>query len=568
MAMFDGMRGMSVRTDIVAGITVAAIAIPEGLGYAKIVGLPVQAGLYCALLPPLLFALFGSSRQLVVGADSATAALVAAGAGAVATAGTSEYIGAVAVLGIVTALFLVLVAVARLDFLADLISRPVLAGFLAGVGVSLIIGKLPGMLGLAASGTTWGKLTTTVTSVVDVNWASALLGVGTVVVMLGLEMWLPRVPAALVALSSLSILGVLISAPDRDVAMVGTIPAGLPALTWPGITSAELVRMAATAASIAVVILAQSAAVSDSFSLKNKYPVSIRQDLLGLAAANAGSAVTQGFVINGSPPRTSAADSAGGRSQLVNVAQAVTVALVLLLLTGMFEHIPSPVLDGVVFAIGVKLIRVDTLRRVGRVSRIELGVALVALVVVAFVGVEQGILLAVVVALVDRLRRQYHPHDEVLLMDGQLEPRLAARMRLSPETVDGVLAYRFGDALFFANAPYFAQRVRTLVRQAKEPVRFLVIDAAAIEDIDYSGGETLRDIGGEMRASGGALILTELSDATIPIVRLMGLEPTVVVVPRIEELARAIDEWAATATGSSDAGGGNSATSAAPPEDS
>ncbi len=536
MALLAGLQGMSARKDVIAGITVAAIAIPEGLGYAKIVGLPVQTGLYCALLPPLLFALFGSSRQLVVGADSATAALVAAGAAAVATAGSAQYVDAVAVLGIMTAVFLVLVVLARLDFLADLISRPVLAGFLSGVGLSLMIGKLPGMLGIEASGSTWDKLTETVTNLDQVNWASALLGVGTVVVMLVLERRLPKVPAALVGLASVSIVGVLISAQDRGVAMVGTLPAGLPVPTWPDLDPGELARMTATAASIAIVILAQSAAVSGSFSLKRKYPVSIRQDMLGLAMANAGSAVTQGFAINGSPPRTAAGDSAGGRSQLVNIAQAVTVGLVLVFLTGLFEYIPSPVLDGVVFAIGVGLIKVQTLREVGRASRVELGVALLALVVVAFVGVEQGILLAVVVALIDRLRRQYHPHDEVLIMDGRVVPRLRHRVEVPEERLQGILLYRFDSSLFFANAPFFAERIRGLLGRSATPVTHLVIDAASIDDVDYSGAETLRDLGVQMREGGGVLILCEVSAATQRMLDVTGLQPTVVVVPRIEDL--------------------------------
>ena len=179
---------------MIAGVTVAAIAIPESLGYAKIAGLPIQTGLYCALLPALMFALIGSSRQLVVGADSATAALVAAGAGLVAAQGTAEYASAVGVLAILTAVFLLLFAVAKLEFLADLISQPVLAGFLSGVGVSLIIGNLSGMLGVPASGSTWDKLTQTLSELDQANWTTAALAFGTVIVMLGLEEKMPKLP--------------------------------------------------------------------------------------------------------------------------------------------------------------------------------------------------------------------------------------------------------------------------------------------------------------------------------------------------------------------------------------
>ncbi len=542
MKPLAGLRSMQPRHDIIAGVTVAAIAIPESLGYAKIAGMPIQTGLYCALLPAILFALLGSSRQLVVGADSATAALVAAGAGAVAAAGSTAYASAVGVLGIMTAGFLVLVVLLRLDFLADLISRPVLAGFLSGVGVSLIIGNLPSMLGIEASGTTWDKLVATVTNLGSLNTTSAALALGTVAVMLLLERRLPKLPAALVALVLLSVVGVLIGAADRGAAMVGSIPAGLPSITVPDFQAGELARMAATAASIAVVVLAQSAAVARSFALKNGYDVSVSQDMSGLAAANLGSAFTGGFAINGSPPRTAAGDGAHSSSQLVNIVMAVVVGLVLLFLTGLFEYIPSAVLDAVVFTIGILLIKWATLREVGRSSRAEFIVAMLTLVVVAFVGVEQGILLAIVVSLIDRLRRQYHPHADVLVSDGsvaaRLAPRIALRGALPPGALDDVLVYRFGAPLFFANATFFAEQVRALRAGAKHPVRLMVLDCAAMDDIDYTGAQTMAELGRELRADGGELVVTEASDAALTMLQDSGAAADLSLVPRIEDAVR------------------------------
>ncbi len=195
-----------------AGVTVVAIAIPESLGYANIAGLPVQTDLYCALLPAVVFALITSSRQLVVGADSATAAIVAAGAGAIAASGSAQYTGAVAQLTMMSGLVIGLMAIARLGFLADLISRPVLAGFLSGVGVSLVIGKLPAMLGIDASGSTWDKFVATVQGLGEVNAASAVLAAGVVVIMLLGERLVPKLPAALLALVTMSLIGVAIGA--------------------------------------------------------------------------------------------------------------------------------------------------------------------------------------------------------------------------------------------------------------------------------------------------------------------------------------------------------------------
>ena len=482
-----------------------------------------------------MFALLGSSRQLVVGADSATAALVAAGAGAVATQGTSAYASAVGVLAILTALFLLFFAVARLEFLADLISQPVLAGFLSGVGVSLIIGNLSGMLGVSASGSTWDKLVQTLEEFDKVNWTTAGLAFGTVLVMLVLEERMPKLPAALVSLTLFSVVAVLIDATSNGVESVGSIPAGLPGFTIPDFATGELATLAAAAFSIAVVILAQSAAVARSFAQKNGYEDSVKGDLVGLSAANLASAFTSGFAINGSPPRTAAGDSSGSKGQVVNIAMAVTVGCVLLFLTGLFEYIPAGVLDAVVFTIGIKLVKVGTLRAVGRTSRPEFVVAIVTLLAVAFLGVEQGIFLAIILSLIDRLRRQYHPTEVVLLSDGKVIPRLESRVKIPAGRLDDVLVYRFGASLFFENATFFSQRIRAEMAATQTPVKVLVIDAAAMADIDYTGAQTLAEIGREMRASGGDLVLTEVSDAILHRIATTGIDRDLSVVPRLED---------------------------------
>lgn len=539
--MFELLRGGYrlpwLRADIIAGVTVAAIAIPESLGYAVIVGLPVETGLYCALLPAVVFAFIASSRQLVVGADSATAAIVAAGAGAVTATGTADYAGTVAVLTLLSGGFLALMAVARLGFLADLISRPVLTGFLSGVGLSLVIGKLPSMLGLEASGSTMDHLVAAVTNLGSINWTSATLSLGVVVIMLGSERILPRLPAALLALVAMTLVGVWLDASARGVEMVGEIPAGLPSFALPSVTGGEIARLSAAAASIAVVVLAQSAAVSRSFATKNNYQVDVDADLLGLAAANGASGLTGGFAINGSPPRTAAGDGVGSRSQVVNLVMAGVVALVLLFATGLFVYLPTPVLDAVVFTIGILLINVRDLKAVARVRWAEAVTALLAMVVVAFVGVEQGVLLAVVASLVDRLRRQYHPHDDVLIYDGKVDKRLRPRLP-ADAMIEHTLVYRFGAVLFFENASYFADRVRGLVASASTPVHRVVLDCAATSDIDYTGAMTLRALGKELRSNGIDVIVCEVSPEAQATIDTAGLEADLRVIPRMEDALR------------------------------
>lgn len=541
--MFTLLRGYKpswLRGDLVAGVTVAAIAIPESLGYASIAGMPPQAGLYCALLPALLFALIASSRQLVVGADSATAALVAAGAGAVAATGTSQYAGAVAVLGLATALVLLVMAVARLGFLADLISQPVLAGFLSGVGVSLIIGKLPDVLGIPASGSTWDKLVDTVTGLGSINWWSAALGLGVVAVMIGALRLPAAVPAALFGLIVFSVIANLIDAESHGVTMVGALPPGLPSFSWPSISASELGTLFGAALSIAVVVLAQSAAVARSFSTKNGYKVDINSDLVGLSAANLGSAVTGGFAINGSPPRTAAGDSAGSKSQMVNIVMAVVIGALLLFGSGLFAYVPSTVLDGIVLGIGIHLLKIGELKAIYRSRKDEFGAAMLALVVVAFVGVEQGVLLAVVVAIIERARRAYRPEDEVTLQAGVIGEREKARLgALPPTSLDGVLVYRFDSPLFFANATHFDERIRAAVEATTPAPTTLVIDAAAMTDIDVTGSNVITRLAKDLEPKGTRVVLTELSASATQIVHDSGLDQVVTVVPRIEDaLAR------------------------------
>jgi MFS superfamily sulfate permease-like transporter len=428
-------------------------------------------------------------------------------------------------------------SVARLGFLADLISQPVLTGFLAGVGVSLIIGKLPGMLGIEASGSTFDKLVDTFQGLGDVNATSAWLSAGVVILILGLERVAPKVPAALAGVVVFSVVAALVDASSKAVTMVGDVPAGLPTPALPSFVWSDVAPLVPVAAAIAIVILAQSAAVARSFATKYGYRDDTNQDLLALSAANAGSAVTGGFAINGSPPRTAAGDAAGSRSQVVNLVMAAVIALILLFATGLFAYLPSPVLDAVVFAIGVGLVKVGKLREVQRARPVEFWVALVVLVVVAFVGVKEGILLGVLVSLVDRLRRQYAPPDEVLAENGTLEPRLAARVP-DVAAAPGLLVYRFGTSLFFENAAHFDARVRDLVAGASEPVRAVVLDLAAMEDIDFTGAEVVRRLAHDLGSAGVHVYVTEMSDETAQALDASGMAGVVTAVPRMEEAVR------------------------------
>lgn len=500
--IFPSMQGYKMkwlRPDFMAALVVTAIAIPESLGFAVIVGLPVQTGLYCALLAPIIFAAFTSSRRLVVGADSATAALVAAGGAAVAMAGTAAYGNAIAVLGLVTAVILLVMSLAKLGFLADLISKPVLIGFISGVGVQLLLGKLPEMLGMHASGRLLEKVGYVATHLSHIHLATAILSF--VVVAIIVAGWKFRWPGALIALV-LSILATKIfDLHHLGLHVVGSIPAGLPSFHIPHITMDMVLTLLPIAFSIAIVILAQSLAVIRNSAARHDEKVNDNQDLMSLGFANATSALFGGFAINGSPPRTSAGEMAGGRSQLVNVIMSLLIGVTLLFATGLFEYVPTAALAAVVFSIGLHLFKFQELRDILRVRRSEFAVAFVALISVALFGVQTGVMIAVGLSLIDRLRRQYHPHDEVLVQNQSFADWADDRLGATKRRMDapaGLVVYRFNDALFFENAGYFLERVTAVVAENKERVIRLVIDAGAISDIDYTAAQTLKRLHGQL----------------------------------------------------------------------
>ena len=504
--LFSNLKGYKhkwIRSDIMAALVVTAIAIPESLGFAVIVGLPVQTGLYCALLAPVIFAAFTSSRRLVVGADSATAALVASGGAMIAIAGTSEYANAIAVLGILTGALLLLMSAFRFGFLADLISQTVLVGFVSGVGIQLLIGKLPEMLGLHTHGTIIDKLIFLANNLRHIEIAPAILS--TIVVAIIVVGWKYRWPGALLALVGTILATKFFNLPTFGIEVIGAVPQGLPSLHMPMITPAMITTLLPAAFSIAIVILAQSLAVIRNAAARHEEKVKDNQDLLALGLANITSAFIGGFAINGSPPRTSAGEMAGGKSQLINVIMAALIGIVLVFATGLFQYVPGACLAAVVFTIGLHLLKIGELKKIWAMRKTEFGIAMLALICVALMGVQKGIMIAVLISLVERLRRQYHPHDEVLLKDQEYTEWTALRLsdgkrhRLH-EAPAGLLVYRFNEALFFENASYFLKRVTKTIKSAKEPVNFFVLDASAITDIDYTAAKTLVRLSSQLSA--------------------------------------------------------------------
>ena len=509
-----------ITADVLAGLTLAAVAAPECMGYATIAGMPVVTGLYTLLLPVLAFALLGSSRHLVVGADSASAAILFAGLTGLGlaglTPGSPQWVGLAGMTALMAGALLVLARLLRLGFLANFLSRTVLVGFLAGVGVQVAIGELPAMFGIEVSASkTLGKLWETLTHLSSTSLATLGVAVGVLVILFVGERFVPKLPAGLFAVVLAIAVSYWADLPSHGVAIVGHVPGGLPSLGWPQhLPAGEYGSLFGIAVSIFIIVLAQSAATSSSFAARYDEELDENADLVGLGVANAAAGLSGTFVVNGSPTKTAVGDRAGARSQIAQLAMGVTVVLILLFLTAPLSWLPEAALGAVVFRIAIGLIDWRTFTHIARVRQDEFFVGAVTAATVVVVGVEQGIVLAIALSLIIHVRRDYQPTDAVLERSdgGTWEP---APVRPGAQSAPGLLVYRFGSGLFYANVPRFATELRELVESAPDPVRCVIIDASPLSDVDYSAGYALGVLENELAARSASLVFARMD----PVVR-------------------------------------------------
>ena len=507
------IKAGQIPAEIIAGLTLAALAVPEVMGYTKIAGTPVITGLYTILIPMALFAIFGSSRHLVVGADSATAAILAAGLVGLASVGSDQYVALAAVLAFMAAGFLILARIIGLGFLADFLSRTVLVGFLTGVGVQVALGQVSGMLGLAGGGHgTLGKIWTDLQQLEQVNFYALVIAVAVLVVIVGSKKVSKKIPGALIAVVGAIALSWYLDL-GQQVHVLGAVPSGLPHIGLPQVNWSWglLSSLVPTAFAMFVVILAQSAATSRAYAARYNERFSEDTDLNGLALANIGAGLSGTFVVNGSPTKTQMVDSAGGRTQLSLLVTTGIVLVVLLFLTAPLAYMPEAVLSAVVFLIGVDLIDTEGMKKIYRERRSEFWVALITALMVIFVGVEQGIILAIVLSLIDHTRRGYRPKNALL------EPAGSGTWHAQPvasgaQALPGLAIYRFTHSMYYANAEQLSEEITQLANSADPPLRWLCLDASAVDDVDFSAAETLRSLFAVLKDKGIRLVVAQVME--------------------------------------------------------
>jgi sulfate permease, SulP family len=512
--LFGGLYPFKPREagrDALAGVTLASMNIPQVLGYTRIAGTPVVTGLYTVLLPLVAFAIFGSSRHLVVAADSATAAIFSNALSGMAKPTSDKYMALVTMLALLTAMLLIVARIFKLGFLADFLSRTVLIGFLTGVGFQVGIAMLGDMLGVAApSHRTLFQLQEILCGLPGLNVPT--LGLSTLVtgsILVG-DRLAPRVPVALIVVVGMIAASAQFHFVERGIAVIGPVPGGLPSIKLPEVSWRETLALLPVAASCFVMIIAQSAATSRIYAVRHHERVDENADILGLAAANAAAGISGAFVVNGSPTQTAMADSAGARSQFAQLVFAGIVLLVLLFLTGPLQYLPRCALASIVFTIAVGMIDAKGLRAIRRESPGEFNLAVFTAAGVVAIGVEWGIVMAIVLSLVRHVRHSYRPHTAVLVPDTTDQWTLAPATP-GVETAPGLIIYRFGADLFYANDGRFVDEVRGLVERAPNPVQWFIVDAAAITDMDYSAAQSLRDLLKELSRQKVGMIFARVS---------------------------------------------------------
>jgi SulP family sulfate permease len=507
-------RKSEIPRDILAGVTLATLAIPEVMGYTRISGTPIITGLFTILVPMALYALIGSSRHLVVGADSATAAVLAAGLVGIATIGSPDYVAYAGVLALMAGIMLIGARLVKLGFLADFLSRTVLVGFLAGVGVQVAIKQLPDMLGIPSPSTgLMQDLVIDLAQLSKVNVYSVAISLAVLVVIFGTRRISRKIPVALVAVIGVIIASYTLNLASYGVAMIGMIPSGLPKLGFPNapISLNILQQLFPTAVVMFIVILTQSAATSQAYATRYNEPFDENIDLIGLAIANIGAGLSGTFVVNGSPTKTEMVDSAGGRSQLAQLTTVCIVVAVLLFITAPLSYMPIAVLAAIVFVIAVELVNVKEMREIFVQRPSEFWVALATAATVVLVGVEQGILLAIALSLIDHTRRGYRPSNSLLSINEEGHWRwlpVAAGAQFLP----GVIVYRFNHSMYYANCQRFKDEVIRLVTSANPPISWFCLDGSAVDDVDFSAAAGLREIHGLLKQRGITFVLVEIQD--------------------------------------------------------
>src|SRR5262245_37350654 len=497
--------------DLVAGVTVAALAIPSAMAYAEVAGVSPVNGLYALLLPAIAYVFLGSSKQLIVGPEGSISTLVAAAILPLAAAGTPEAAELAGMLALLVAMCFGVAWVLRLGWIADYFSRPVLIGYIHGVAAILILGQLGKLFGISIDADEpLAQLWEVLTELGDLSGATVAVSAVALAALFGLRRLMPGLPAALVVVVASIALSWALDFEAEGIAVVGPIPPGLPSFELPTPSLADTLALVPAALGIFLVSYADEILTARSFAGKHNQSVRGSQELLAMGAANAAAGFTQGFSIGASGSRTAVNDSMGARSQIAGLVAAASVALVLLFLTEPVQYLPKAVLGAVIVFAAIGLVEPAAWRSSDLIDRVEVAIAAVTAGCVVALGVLEALVVAVGLSIVDSVRRSARAHDAVLGWVESLGRYADVSLHPSARITPGIVVYRLDDRLFFANARYFKGRIREAIRAAPSPTAWLVFDAEAMTHVDSTGLEALADVVGALQRDGITLVVARL----------------------------------------------------------
>ena len=502
--------------DVVAGLVLTSLLVPQGMAYAELAGLPAITGLYTSIMCLLAYAVFGPSRILVLGPDSSLGPMIAATILPLigADGDPAKAIALSSVLALMVGACMIVAGVCRLGFVADLFSRPTQIGYMNGLALTILVGQLPKLFGFSIDADGFlEELSEFVRGVADGETVaeSLAIGVGGLAIILGLGRVAPKLPAVLIAVIAGIAAVVLFDLGAEGVSLVGELPQGFPPFTIPDVAFADLPLLAAGALGITLVSLTDTISTSSAFAERTGQEVDANQEMIGIGTANVSAGLFQGFPVSTSGSRTAVAERSGAQSQLTGVVGALMIAAMLLLVPWLFRNLPQPVLASVVISASLSLADIPAMRRLWRQRRTDFAVAMAAFGGVALFGVLPGIAIAVVISILNVFRKMWMPYRTELGRVSGLPGYHDRRMHPDGETVDGLVLFRFDAPLLFANARTFRDEIRKLAASAPPP-QWIVVAAEPITDVDTTAADMLEDLDLELNARGVSLVFAEMKD--------------------------------------------------------
>ena len=507
LAALRGYRGEWLRSDLAAGLSVAAVAIPTAIAYAQLAGFPAVVGLYASILPLVVYAAFGTSRQLIVNPDAATCAMVAAIVAPLAAGNADLYTSLAVSLAVLTGLFCIAAGVFRLGFLAEFLGKPVLVGFMNGIAISIVLGQIGKVFGFTLdSGRILPRLFEFVGKLPDTHLPTLAVGAATFLVLKGVRRFLPRWPAPLIAVVVALGLVLAFGLDTRGVAVIGPVPAGLPALGWTPLPPALFGPLVTGAGALALVLMTSGMVTARSFATRNHYEIDVDREFVAIGASNVAAGLSQGFAVTGADSRTAVSDGAGGKTQVTGLVAAAAMAVVLLFFTGPLQFLPGSALGAVLIAAGLGLFDWRALVRFRRIGEGELLVCVTAMLGVVALGALNGIGLAVALAMLVLLFRSSRPADAVLGQQPGLPGFVDLASHEGAAAPPGLLLYRFAASVIFYNASYFGKRALAAV-DAAPGTRIVIIDASPIVHLDSTGADAIVELAGRLAPRGIKLVI-------------------------------------------------------------